>query len=162
LGEKEKTRELSTMRLGNVTDLEVDRDVVRALNLPIPQSLRNNLRLLGRTPSDNAPVKLDAIGRRRWAGIGRWGNDAKRGKSWPYSGGIGICGRNSAFVCKMVQQTARTSIGSVDRAKETWASISTGNFRRALENSPQLSGSNLRTVVVFSWAKKEPLWTIRK
>lgn len=62
LGEHEDTRVLTTVRLGDIADLELSRDVVCTLNLPVAESVTDDLGLLWRAEAHDLAIKLnDAV-----------------------------------------------------------------------------------------------------
>ena len=116
LREEEDTRVLSTSRHGNVTDLQLQRNVVRTLNLPMTKSLNDHLRLLDRAPTDDSSIQLYALGGRRGPRRGSRGKGAQGRQSRSNTSRIYELGGDPALVCKVVKQTARSSIRSVDGA----------------------------------------------
>ena len=101
----------------NVTDLELNRNAVLAIDLPVTESLGDRLALLRGTPTDDPAIKHDD---HTLAGGSRGDVDNAELESETRDGrGVDRLGHDLALVGQMVEKTARRTIRSVDRAEET-------------------------------------------
>jgi hypothetical protein len=133
------------------------------IGLPETQGRGHLLKHWGWGPSNHTSVELDAkvtsTVNFRAKSLSHTKRDQKRGDVGNGEGS----GDDTTCSGKMVEETAGRTIRCVHGAQETFRNLmSVQLWNHIKEYGPQASGSSLRTVVVFSSAKKAPRCIDRK